>query len=134
MSWTASSGVPAGTWVVMVTRYSMVKHLLGRLRRSRGPPLTGSGSAGRSFRSRSRDELLPAVDVVRRAGQRRVDHDVHGERGDVGGFDHAPDGQRRAELVAALVEVVAEQRRGKRRVDEAGGDEVDPDRRDLQRE
>ena len=31
------------------------------------------------------DELLPAVDVVGRAGEGRVDHDVDGERGDVGG-------------------------------------------------
>jgi hypothetical protein len=67
--------------------------------------------------------LLAAVDVVGRAGQRGVGHDVHGEGGDVGRPDHAPDGQRRAELVAARFEVVAEQRRGQRRVDETGGDE-----------
>ena len=35
------------------------------------------------------DELLPTVDVVRRAGERRVGHDVDGERGDVGGTDDA---------------------------------------------
>jgi hypothetical protein len=78
--------------------------------------------------------LLAAVDVVGRAGDRRVGHDVHGEGGDVVRPDHAPDGQCRAELVAALVEVPAEQRRGQRRVDEAGGDEVDPDRRQFDRQ
>jgi len=30
------------------------------------------------------DELLPAVDVVGRAREGRVGHDVNGERGDVG--------------------------------------------------
>jgi len=33
----------------------------------------------------SRDELLPAVDVERCAGEGRVGHDMYGERGDVGG-------------------------------------------------
>ena len=50
------------------------------------------------------------------------------------GPDHAPDGERRAELVAPLFEPVAEQRRRERRVDEAGGDQVDPDRRELERQ
>src|SRR5690348_1882815 len=35
----------------------------------------------------SRDELLPPVDVVGRAGDRSVDHEVNGERGDVGRAD-----------------------------------------------
>ena len=56
----------------------------------------------------SRDELLAAVDIVRRARQCCVAHDVNGQRGDVSRSDDAPDGQRRAELVAPLVEVVAE--------------------------
>jgi len=75
------------------------------------------------------NELLAAVDVVGRAGDSGVGHQVHGERGDVGRPDHAPDGQRRAELIAAVVEVIAEQPRRQGRVDEPGGDEVDPDRR-----
>ena len=50
------------------------------------------------------------------------------------GSTHAADRQRGAELLAARLEPVAEQRRGQRRVDEAGGDEVDPDRRELERE
>src|SRR5215831_3811981 len=61
---------------------------------------SGSGS--------SRDELLAAVDVVRRTRECCVAHDVNGQRGDVSRSDDAPDGQRRAELVASLVEVVAE--------------------------
>ena len=47
------------------------------------------------------------------------------------GSDHAPDRQRGAQLLAARVEALAEQRRRQGRVDEAGRDEVDPDRRDL---
>ena len=39
-----------------------------------------------------------------------------------------PDRQRRAELLAARVELVAEQRRRQRRVDEPGRDQVHPDR------
>src|SRR5207249_10626625 len=55
----------------------------------------------RSFtRSHSWDELLAAVDVVRRAGERRVGHDVHGECRDVGRSDHAPDWQRRSARTA----------------------------------
>ena len=63
-------------------------------------------------RSPSGDELLAAVDVVGRAGERRVGHDVHGKRGDVGRSHHAPDGQRNTELVAELVQVIAEQTPG----------------------
>ena len=43
----------------------------------------------------SGDELLTAVDVIRRPGERRVDHDVHGERGHVGRGDHPADRQLR---------------------------------------
>jgi len=56
----------------------------------------------------SRNELLAAVDVVRRARECCVAHDVNGERGDVSRPDDAPVGQCRAELSAPLVEVVAE--------------------------
>src|SRR4030088_1017258 len=37
-----------------------------------------------------------------------VAHDVNGQRLDVSRSDDAPDGQRRAQLVAPLVEIVAE--------------------------
>ena len=79
------------------------------------------------------NELLAAVDVEGGASERRVDHDVHRQRGDVGRPDHAADGQRGPELGAPLVKSVAEQRGGQRRVDEPGREEVDPDRRHLAR-
>ena len=56
------------------------------------------------------EELLAAVYVGGRAGERRVDHEVHGERSHVGGSDDAADGERGAELLAPLVESIAEQR------------------------
>src|SRR5262249_46530965 len=43
-----------------------------------------------------RDKLLAAVDVEGCAGDRCVGHEVHGERGDVGRADDAPNRQRRA--------------------------------------
>ena len=52
----------------------------------------------------------------------------------MGRADHPPDGERGPELVAACAEPGAEQRCRQRGVDEAGGDEVDPDRRHLDRE
>src|SRR2546427_3471532 len=78
------------------------------------------------------EELLPAVNIVGRAGEGRVGHDVYGERGDVGRSDDAPDGKRGAKLIAAVLELIAEERCRQRRVDEAGGDEVDPDGRELE--
>ena len=57
----------------------------------------------------SGDELLPTVDVVRRAGERRIAHDVDGKRGDVGGPDDAADRERRSQLIPALVELISEQ-------------------------
>ena len=56
----------------------------------------------------SEDELLTAVDVVRRAREGGVGHEVNGERGDVRRADDAPDREPRAQLVAALVKIVAE--------------------------
>jgi hypothetical protein len=47
-------------------------------------------------------QLLTAVDVVGGAGEGRVRHDVHRQRGDVLGADHPADRQRRAQLVTAL--------------------------------
>jgi len=64
------------------------------------------------------DELLPAVDIEGRAGDRRVRHEVDGQCGDVGRADDAPDRQRRAELLATRVQLVAQDRRRQRRVDE----------------
>ncbi len=80
------------------------------------------------------DELLAAVDVEGRAGDRRVRHEVDGQCGDVGRADDASDRQRRAELFAARVQPVAEDRRRQRRVDEPGRDQVHADGRELERE
>jgi hypothetical protein len=49
------------------------------------------------------DGLLTAVDVIGRAGESRVDHDVYGERGDGGSCYDAPDGKGGAKLIAAVV-------------------------------
>jgi hypothetical protein len=65
------------------------------------PPFSVVGSSG--------DELLAAVDVVGGAGERGVGHDVDGERGDVGGADDAADRKCCPQLVAPLLELVAEQ-------------------------
>src|SRR5271165_7631314 len=80
------------------------------------------------------DELLAAVDVEGRAGDRAVRHEVHGQGGDVGRADDAADRQRGPELLAALAGPVAVQRGRQRRIDEACRDQVDPDGRDLERE
>src|SRR3954452_25294149 len=66
-------------------------------------PVTSAtlGLIRRALPGRSaRQQLLAAVDVVGGAGERRVGHDVHGERGDVGRAHHAADRQRGPELVA----------------------------------
>src|SRR5882724_9886589 len=77
----------------------------------------------------SGDELLAAVDVVCRAGEGGVGHEVNGERRDVGGSDDPPDGERRAQLLAPGVESLGGEVRGRQRgVDEAGGDEVHANR------
>jgi hypothetical protein len=70
------------------------------------------------------DELLAAVDVVCRARDRGIDHQVNGECGDVGRSDHPADGERRAELFAPGFESVAKQRGRQRGIDESGGDDV----------
>jgi len=80
------------------------------------------------------DELLTTVDVVGCAREGCVGHDVYGERGDIRGSDHAPDGQCGAKLIAAVFEFSAEKRCRQRRVDEACGDEVDSDGRELERQ
>src|SRR4051812_8874454 len=76
-------------------------------------------------------ELLAAVDVVGRAGERAVGHQVQGQRGDVAGPDHAPDGQGRAQLFPAVVELVPEQLGGQGRGDQGRGERVAANRGDL---
>src|SRR5262249_8153441 len=80
------------------------------------------------------DELLAAVDVVGRAREGRVYHDVYRERGDVGRSDDASDVERGEEVTATLFEVIAEKRSRQGCVDEAGSDQVDPDWRELERQ
>src|SRR5580658_3992101 len=80
------------------------------------------------------DELLAAVNVIGCAREGSVGHDVYGERGHVRRSDHASDGERGAKLVATFVELIAQQFCGQRRVDEAGGDEVDSHGRDFKRQ
>jgi hypothetical protein len=57
---------------------------------------------------------------------------VNRERGDVAGADDTADRQGGAELGAARIELVAEERRGERRVDEPRCDQVDAYRRELE--
>jgi hypothetical protein len=59
---------------------------------------------------------------------------VNGECCDVGRPDDASDRKLRPQLIAALLELISEQRCRQRRVDEAGGDEVDTNRGELERE
>ena len=86
--------------------------------RMRHPKAPGHQSQGRRdgeqdddelYAAHGSDQLLAAVDVEGRPGQRGVGHEVDGERGDVGGADDAADRQRVAQLLAARVELVAEQ-------------------------
>ena len=49
--------------------------------------------------------MLAAVDVVGGPVERGVGHDVHRERGDVGGADDTTDGQRGPQLVPAILEI-----------------------------
>ena len=79
-------------------------------------------------------ELLAAVDVVGRTGDRSVRHEVDRQCGDVGRADDPPDRKGLAELRATRVQVVAEERRRQRRVDEPRRDQVHADGRELERE
>src|SRR5262245_15554914 len=79
-------------------------------------------------------ELLAAVDVVGAACERRVRHEVHGERGDVRRANDTPDRQRRPKLLSARGQLIAQQRCRKRRVHEPGCDEVDADGCEFERE
>jgi hypothetical protein len=55
------------------------------------------------------DELLPAVDVVRRTVERGVDHEVYRECRDVGGAHDATDRQRGPQRAPALLELISQQ-------------------------
>jgi hypothetical protein len=79
------------------------------------------------------DEPLPAVDVVGGTRDRGIDHEVNGERCYVSRSDHPANGELRAQLFAPGLESLAQERSRQGSVDEAGGDHVDPDRRELER-
>lgn len=59
---------------------------------------------------------------------------MDGERGDVGGANDTADRERGPQLIPAFLESISEQRCRQRGVDEAGGDEVDANRRELKGE
>jgi hypothetical protein len=82
----------------------------------------------------SLDKLLATVDVVCRASECCVAHDVNGQCCDVGRSYDASDRQRGAEFGAPLIEIVAEERCREARVDEARCDQVDADRGVFERE
>src|SRR5262249_56452490 len=73
-------------------------------------------------------ELLAAVDVVGRAGEGGVGHEMHRQRRNVGWSHDATDGERGAKLCPARLELVAEDLGGEGRVDEGGRRHVHPDR------
>jgi hypothetical protein len=81
------------------------------------------------------DDLDPATRSVSAATARptqRARHDVDGERSDVGRADDPADRERRPQLLVARFEILAcREVRRQRGVDEAGGDEVDPNRGEL---
>ena len=69
------------------------------------------GSHSRVGSGSSLDELLSAVDVEGRAGDRRVRHEVDGQCGYVGRTDDPSDWQDGTELLAARVQLVPEEPR-----------------------
>ena len=84
------------------------------------------------LRASSSDELLAAVNVEGRAGERRIRHEVDGQCGDVGRADDTADRQCGTKLFAARVQIVAEERRRQGCVDESGRDQVHADRCDFE--
>lgn len=66
------------------------------------------GTRGGLSELRRRDELLTAIDVVRRTSERSVGHDVHSQRSHIGRPDHAANWERGPQLLAPGVEPVTE--------------------------
>ena len=54
--------------------------------------------------------MLATVDVIGGTGQGGVDHEVHGQGGDIPRLDHAMDGQRVAELLTPLLRSIKKPR------------------------
>src|SRR5215470_2715517 len=151
----SAAATPAATTLTKVRRFIMANSprsgFMGRVlstyqsRRPRhvdeGRRYHAAGFDGRGVEMRFRspadsplDELLTAVDVEGRTRDRRVRHEMDGQCGDVGRADDAPDRQRLAELLAAFLQLIAEDRRRQRRVDEPGRDQVHADGREFERE
>jgi hypothetical protein len=109
------SGGSAGFPQVSASRTSSIsyrsnrQHDHGEAKARGGGPVVGSHS--RVGSGSSLDELLSAVDVEGRAGDRRVRHEVDGQCGYVGRTDDPSDWQVGTELLAARVQLVAEERR-----------------------
>src|SRR4051794_9198507 len=80
------------------------------------------------------EQLLAAVDVEGRTGNGRVRHQVDREGSDVDGTDHATDWKRHAKLLAPRLQLLAEDRRGQRRIDETSCDQIDANGGELERE
>lgn len=55
------------------------------------------------------DELLSAVDVVRRAGERSIDHEMHGKCGHVISRHDTPDRQLLLEFGAPIIQLLPQQ-------------------------
>ncbi len=80
------------------------------------------------------NELLAAVDIVGRARQCCVTHEVYGQLGYIDWFDDTPDRECRAELVTAFFEISAKNRGRERCVDETCCDQIDAGWRELEGE
>ena len=78
------------------------------------------------------DELLPAVDVEGRAGDRGIRHEVDGQGGDVGRADDTTNRQCGTELFAAGIQMVAEDGRRQWCVNKSGGNQVHADWREFE--
>jgi hypothetical protein len=83
---------------------------LSRRRRRTSPSLTRSRPVLVRSLGASADELLATVDVDRGACDSGVGHEVDGKGRDILRLDDPPDGQGGAQLLAALVDVVPQQR------------------------
>src|SRR6185312_9791585 len=104
---TAATSCSNGVWgAASASTMAIAQHYGGRLSDS-AESSTASGC-----------ELLTTVDVVGRAGESGVHHQVDGQCRHVGGGHHTTDRKRPAQLVSPLLESFAEQRRRQRRVDE----------------
>src|SRR5262249_22691820 len=147
---TAKSGAPPRSWLTMWRTTGKESSMASS--RLSGPSTLAKGvltpaasqTSGRTFArsviiylhqacgtGSALDELLAAVDIEGRAGDRRVGHEMNGQCGNVRRTDDSPDRQRLAEVLTASAQLLAEDRRRKRSVHESRRDEVHADGREL---